>query len=99
LKATVSGRKLLLKKLAARLLPPGFDTRRKQGFSIPLASWLREPSWHGFFRDVLLAPDAFFSAKLAADLLDGHLKGRSNSERLFALVMFELWRRDYGIAA
>jgi asparagine synthase (glutamine-hydrolysing) len=99
LKATVSGRKLLLKKLAARLLPPRFDTRRKQGFSIPLASWLREPSWQGFFRDVLLAPDAFFSAKLAADLLDGHLKGRSNSERLFALVIFELWRREYRIAA
>jgi asparagine synthase (glutamine-hydrolysing) len=99
LKATVSGRKLLLKKLAARLLPPRFDTRRKQGFSIPLASWLREPSWQGFFRDVLLAPDGFFSAKLAAGLLDGHLKGRSNSERLFALVMFELWRREYRIAA
>jgi asparagine synthase (glutamine-hydrolysing) len=98
-KATVSGRKLLLKKLAATLLPPHFDTRRKQGFSIPLASWLREPAWQRFFREVLLAPDSFFSAKLAAGLLDGHLKGRSNSERLFALVMFELWRREYRIAA
>jgi asparagine synthase (glutamine-hydrolysing) len=99
LKATVSGRKLLLKKLAARLLPPAFDTRRKQGFAIPLASWLREPAWLGFFRDVLLAPDPFFSRKLVAGLLDGHLKGRSNSERLFALVLFELWRREYRICA
>ena len=99
LKATVSGRKLLLKKLASRLLPPAFDTRRKQGFSIPLASWLREPSWLDFFRDVLLAPDPFFNRKIVAELLDGHLKGRSNSERLFALVMFELWRREYGVAA
>jgi asparagine synthase (glutamine-hydrolysing) len=97
LKATVSGRKLLLKKLAARLLPPAFDTRRKQGFSIPLASWLREPSWLGFFRDVLLAPDPFFNPKAVTELLEGHLKGRSNSERLFALVLFELWRREYGI--
>ena len=98
LKATASGRKLLLKKLAARLLPPSFDTRRKQGFSIPLASWLREPSWHGFFKDVLLASDPFFSPKVVSELLDGHLKGRSNSERLFALVIFELWRREYRIA-
>jgi asparagine synthase (glutamine-hydrolysing) len=98
LKATASGRKLLLKKLAATLLPPGFDTRRKQGFSIPLASWLRDRSWQGFFRDVLLAPNPFFSHKLSGELLDGHLKGRSNSERLFALVMFELWRREYGIS-
>ena len=64
LKATASGRKLLLKKLAATLLPPGFDARRKQGFSIPLASWLRDRSWHEFFRDVLLAPNPFFSHKL-----------------------------------
>jgi asparagine synthase (glutamine-hydrolysing) len=99
LKATPSGRKLLLKKLAVRLLPPAFDTRRKQGFSIPLASWLREPSWHGFFRDVLLGPDPFFSPKVTTELLEGHLKGRSNSERLFALVLFELWRREYRIAS
>ena len=99
LKATVSGRKLLLKKLASRLLPPAFDTRRKQGFSIPLATWLREPSWQSFFRDVLLASDPFFNRKIVTELLDGHLKGRSNGERLFALVIFELWRREYGIAA
>jgi asparagine synthase (glutamine-hydrolysing) len=99
LKATTAGRKLLLKKLAARLLPSDFDARRKQGFSIPLAAWLREPVWHAFFRDVLLGPDAFFSAKVVGELLEGHLKGRSNSERLFALVMFELWRREYSIAA
>ena len=86
-------------ELAARLLPPDFDARRKQGFSIPLASWLREPAWHAFFRDVLLGPDAFFSRKMVSELLEGHLKGRSNSERLFALVMFELWRREYSIAA
>jgi asparagine synthase (glutamine-hydrolysing) len=99
LKATTAGRKLLLKKLAARLLPPNFDARRKQGFSIPLASWLREPAWHDFFRDVLLGPDSFFSRKMVSELLEGHLKGRSNSERLFALVMFELWRREYSVAA
>src|SRR5678816_1589964 len=41
LKATVKGRKVLLKRLADRLLPPQFDQERKQGFSIPLASWLQ----------------------------------------------------------
>jgi asparagine synthase (glutamine-hydrolysing) len=99
LKATRSGRKLLLKKLAARLLPPSFDTRRKQGFSIPLASWLAKDVWQSFFRDALLGSDAFFNRKLVIDLLEGQAKGRSNSERLFALVMFELWRREYRVAA
>jgi asparagine synthase (glutamine-hydrolysing) len=99
LKATLRGRKLLLKKLATRLLPPGFDTRRKQGFSIPLASWLRKDSWQGLFRDALLGADSFFNPKLVTELLDGQAKGRSNGERLFALVMFELWRREYRVAA
>jgi|RhiMethySRZTD1v2_1073278.scaffolds.fasta_scaffold129946_2 asparagine synthase (glutamine-hydrolysing) len=98
LKATLSGRKLLLKKLASRLLPPAFDTRRKQGFSIPLASWLQKASWQDFFRDALLGADSFFDRKLVTELLEGQAKGRSNSERLFALVMFELWRHEYRVA-
>ena len=32
-------------------------------------------------------------------MLDGQDRGRSNGERLFVLVQFELWRRGYGIAA
>jgi asparagine synthase (glutamine-hydrolysing) len=99
LKATANGRKLLLKKLTSRLLPPAFDQDRKQGFSIPLASWLRAGTWHNFFREVLLgSDDSPFARKALADLLRGQAKGRANSERLFGLVMFELWRREYQVA-
>jgi len=98
LKATPTHRKVLLKKLACRLLPPEFDPHRKQGFSIPLASWLQSGPWRNFFRDTLLGSDnAFFSTKVVSTLLDGQGKGRANSERLFALAMFELWRRKYQI--
>lgn len=99
LKATSTSRKVLLKKLTARLLPPEFDQHRKQGFSIPLASWLQSGSWHSFFRDVLLGSDnPLFSHKAVKKFLDGQEKGRSNSERLFALVMFELWRKEYHVS-
>jgi len=98
LKATATSRKVLLKKLAARLLPPEFDQHRKQGFSIPLASWLQSGPWQSFFREVLLGSgNAFFSRKVVSKLLDGQAKGRANTERLFALVMFELWRREYQV--
>ena len=30
-------------------------------------------------------------------MLDGHMKGLANDERLFGLVIFELWRREYRI--
>ena len=99
LKATPTQRKILLKRLTARLLPPEFDQHRKQGFSIPLAAWLQSATWSGFFRDVLLdAESPLFNRKAVSQLLAGQSKGRANSERLFALVLFELWRREYGAA-
>ncbi len=99
LKATASSRKVLLKKLAARVLPREFDQRRKQGFSIPLASWLQSGPWETFFRETLLGSDnTIFDHKEVSKLLAGHAKGRVNSERLFALVLFELWRRKYQIS-
>ena len=96
-RATPSGRKLLLKQLAAKILPPEFDRQRKQGFAIPLAAWLESGPWHSYFREVLLGSDSkLFDRKAVGELLDGQARGRANSERLFGLVMFELWRRDYG---
>ena len=96
LKADGTGGKLLPKLLAGRVLPPEFDRQRKQGFSIPLGSWLRQDPLAGFFRDLLSGPDTLLPAAPATALLDGHARGRSNSERLFILAMLELWRRNYG---
>lgn len=99
LKTTRTGRKILLKRLAARLLPPDFDQRRKQGFSIPLDSWLRSDPWRGYIAEVLLDPgQELFDRAFIRKLLDGQQAGRANGERLFGLVMFELWRREYGAA-
>jgi len=98
LKATATARKILPRKLARRLLPREFDIQRKQGFSIPLALWLQGREWGGFFRQVLLdSPDSLFDRSAVQKLLKGQERGRSNSERLFALVLFELWRREYNI--
>jgi asparagine synthase (glutamine-hydrolysing) len=100
LKATPTTRKVLLKKLTARLLPAEFDQHRKQGFTIPLASWLQSGPWSAFFREVLLgSADSFFRKQTVQKLLDAQARGLSNSERLFALVAFELWRREYRVSA
>ncbi|MBS0418988.1 MAG: asparagine synthase (glutamine-hydrolyzing) [Proteobacteria bacterium] len=99
LKATGSEHKILLKKLVARQLPPSFDRHRKHGFSIPLASWLQAGPWRQYFREVLLGSDSGLFCKPALQsLLDGQDGGRANSERLFALVVFELWRQHYRVA-
>ncbi len=99
LKATAHSRKILLKKLAERILPREFDQQRKQGFSIPLASWLKSGPWKAFFHETLLGSDStVFNHAEVSKLLRGQAKGRLNSERLFALVLFELWRRDYQVS-
>ena len=98
LKATPDGRKIILKKLAARLLPPGFDLKRKQGFGIPLSHWLRAGDWRRLFEDVLLDPSAMFSSQEVRKLFSGLEAGRFVDQHLFGLVLFEFWRRHYGIA-
>ncbi len=99
LKATTTSRKILLRKLASRVLPPEFDQRRKQGFSIPLPAWLRAGPWRNFFQEVLLgSANGLFRHDYVARLLKTQGHGRSNSERLFALVLFELWRNEYRVA-
>ncbi len=99
LKATATDQKILLKRLAQKVLPPSFDRNRKQGFSIPLASWLKSGPLRTFFQEVLLESGAtLFRQRTVLKLLNGQAEGRANSERLFALVMLELWRREYKVS-
>lgn len=95
LKATETRKKILLKKFASRLLPNNFDIDRKQGFSIPLNEWLKSDKFKNLFHDVLLDPSCIFDTNATKDLLWGQNKGCNNGERLFSLVLFEIWRNEY----
>jgi asparagine synthase (glutamine-hydrolysing) len=47
---------------------------------------------------ILRAADPrLFDARVISELLQGQRAGRANIQRLFALTMFELWRREYRI--
>ena len=98
LKATEVDRKIILKMLCSKVLPPEFDLQRKQGFSIPLAQWLKAGRLRQLFNDTLTSSDSVFSPDVVRSLLTGQDKGRSNSQRLFSMVMFELWRREYKVS-
>ena len=99
LKATATNKKILLKKICGKILPPEFDRQRKQGFSIPLATWLQKGPWLDFFKEVLLdSPDTIFDKKAVTQLFEGQQKGYANNEKLFSLVLFELWRKQYHLS-
>jgi asparagine synthase (glutamine-hydrolysing) len=98
LRATMHDKKILLKRLTARVLPPDFDRQRKQGFSIPLGEWLKGGAFRAMFQEVLLDKDAsWFDRSFVEGLLKGFDKGYSVADRLFSLVILELWRREYKI--
>jgi asparagine synthase (glutamine-hydrolysing) len=97
LKTSPTERKILLKRLCKKVLPPEFDADRKQGFSIPLPAWLKAGSWRDFFSDVLLDPGCIFDGRAVSNLINSHGGRRNNAERLFGLTVFELWRRAYSI--
>jgi asparagine synthase (glutamine-hydrolysing) len=97
LKVTASERKILLRLLAMRLLPAALDLRRKHGFVMPLANWFKG-EWGDFMCDVLegAEPDLFDKGEIRK-LIALQKKGYANTHRLFALTMFELWRRHYRV--
>jgi asparagine synthase (glutamine-hydrolysing) len=98
LKTTPDESKILLKRLAKKLLPPEFDLKRKQGFSLPLAEWLKSGPYRDFFWESLTDSSSFFDKKTVINLLEGQDKGFRNEERLFALVMFNLWMQSYKVS-
>jgi asparagine synthase (glutamine-hydrolysing) len=96
-RATDRERKILPRRLAARLLPASLDLSRKQGFTMPLGAWFKS-EWGRFMEDVLRQADPrFFNHAVIDDLIAGQRRGRANTGRLFALTMFELWRREYDV--
>jgi asparagine synthase (glutamine-hydrolysing) len=98
LRATSQDKKILPKLLARRVLPPSLDLNRKQGFSMPLHTWFKG-DWGTYMRQVLAAADpALFDASAIRALIAGQQRGFSNVQRLFALTVFELWRREYRVS-
>ncbi len=97
LRATPTSRKVLLKLLAARLLPKSLDLQRKQGFSLPLHSWFKGP-WGDYVSNVVRsAPRDLFDQAEVGSLLNGQQGGFANAQRLFNLAILELWRREYDV--
>jgi asparagine synthase (glutamine-hydrolysing) len=97
LRAAAAQRKILPKLLAKRLLPADLDLERKQGFSLPLGSWFRG-DWGRFMESVLMGPEQrLFDRPTLRSLVSGQRSGLANTQRIFALTLFELWRREYGI--
>lgn len=97
-KVSANEKKIILKKLASKVLPKNFNKHRKQGFSIPLDYWLKKGDLRDLFWDTLTSENCAFDKKSILNILKGQDQGRSNSERLLSLVQFELWKKNHKIS-
>lgn len=94
--------KRLVKKAMERYLPTSILQRRKQGFNVPLKLWMRD-ELKEFVRDHLtpfqLRQRGLFDPGAVSRLLDAHFSGVTDaSNRIYALLMLELWYRHFADA-
>jgi asparagine synthase (glutamine-hydrolysing) len=91
------GKKRLLREAFAGNLPGFVFRRKKMGFAVPIGKWFRT-SLREMVHDALLAGDSFalshFKKSEIERLLNEHAKRRDHSQRLYALLMLELWWKN-----
>lgn len=89
--------KALLKDAMSDVLPARVLAGRKKGFAVPLAAWFRD-DLAGYATDILLDASTIDSGYLDAAGVERMLKRHRAGEMdvsggIWALLMFELWRR------
>jgi asparagine synthase (glutamine-hydrolysing) len=92
-------KKRLLRRAAAPLIPREIIRGRKQGFSIPVAAWLRG-DLASFARDVLaretIERQGYLDAGAVTRMLDEHISGKEDlSRQIWGLLSFTLWFDRY----
>lgn len=92
--------KYLLKLAMEGLLPDNIINRRKAGFMIPLATWLKN-DLRGLVEDMCsedkLRREGMFNPVGVRRMLDEHFNNvRDHRKVIWTLLAFQLWRQNYG---
>jgi asparagine synthase (glutamine-hydrolysing) len=91
--------KYILRNSMKGLLPEAILSRPKMGFPVPIGSWFRG-AYAGVVDEYILSERAssrgIFDADFVKSLVKRHqIGGENHSERLWALVNFEMWMRQF----
>jgi len=91
--------KWILREAMRGRLPSEILSRKKMGFPVPVGAWFRGPYRHLLDEYVLgerARARGLFDPAAVRSLVDRHCAGGENhSERLWALVTFEMWQRIF----
>ena len=90
--------KYILRRAMAGVLPKAILSRKKMGFPVPVGRWLRGAFSH-IVDEYVLSERAtgrgIFDGEFVAQLAARHKSGEDHSERLWALINFEIWQRRF----
>ena len=90
--------KYVLRRAMQGILPEPILARRKMGFPVPVGQWFRQEFRSVVDEYVLSArarERAIFNHDFVRALVARHQAGENHSERLWALVNFEIWLRRF----
>jgi asparagine synthase (glutamine-hydrolysing) len=93
--------KRVLRRIARDLLPREILTRRKKGFSLPVDRWFREelrPLARDMLTDRTCRERGILDPGGVGRLLEAHDRGEDHGERLWNLLVLEMWFREQAAA-
>ncbi len=89
--------KYALRKAANRHIPEATAMKKKLGFPVPIALWLREDNYYAKVKKAFESEAArkFFNTDELVKMLDVHKSGKlDNSKKIWVVYMFLIW---YGV--
>jgi len=91
--------KYILKKAVAPVVPEFVLKRRKKGFGIPLAAWIRKELKDNFMESLSpqrLRADGIFDPAAVQEIMQRHLKGHVDErKKLWNLFVFQQWKDNW----
>jgi asparagine synthase (glutamine-hydrolysing) len=90
--------KYILRRAMKDKLPPEILSRKKMGFPVPVGKWLRSAFARVVDEYVLserTRERGIFDHEYIGELAARHKAGEDHSERLWALINFEIWQRRF----
>jgi asparagine synthase (glutamine-hydrolysing) len=101
MKADLRGRKKIFKHLLKDMLGDEVLQRKKKGFSVPLDAWFRG-KLDIYINEQLLDPSGLSARVFGYDnlqaLIKRHRRGISSGRKLWALLMLNLWAKQWRIS-
>ena len=90
--------KAILKDILKRYVPEELFLRKKQGFGIPINSWLRNDLKYlvdQYLNEDIIKQYGVFNHKYVADLLTMFYAEKNDDRKIWTLLMFQMWFTEH----